>query len=114
MALIIPDMLYDDNMHKVRSNHLSERSSYDERLFYVRWDVVKCMHARYKEDIPSIGSTIVLTGTVLRAQATTCEYYIKQTWPKTGTILVEALDAFIKDQDNAHRRSGKGSSIGSY
>lgn len=113
-TLMIPDTFYDNIMHNTRSNYLNEQSSHDVRLFHVGWDVVKCMHARYKEDIPSIGPTIVLTGTVLQAQATTCEYYIKQRWPKTGMILVEALDAFVKDQHHTILRSGSGSSIKSH
>ena len=54
------------------------------------------MRSRYGEKIPRIGSVIVLTGSALYAQATTCESYVKKTWSKTGMVLVEALDALVK------------------
>ncbi|KAK7184313.1 hypothetical protein PSPO01_09690 [Paraphaeosphaeria sporulosa] len=108
MALEIKRRFYRDDvsqMISVRSvvrrvvsdYHTGHFSQYDAQLD-VHWDVIQCMRARYGDRTPSIGSVIVLTGSSLYAQATTCEKYISQTWPKTGKILIEALDRFLKEK----------------
>ncbi|CAI6331744.1 unnamed protein product [Periconia digitata] len=65
--------------------------------FHVNWTLKKFMHAQYGDDIPKIGSVIVLTGSALYAQATTCAEYTKQTWSHFGLFILACLDEVLSD-----------------
>jgi len=45
----------------------------------------------------SIGSVIVLTGTSLNAQATTCKEYLSRHWPETFSIVLDCLGDCMSD-----------------
>ena len=61
------------------------------------------MASQYGKEIPPIGSVIVITGSALRSQATTCADYVMKTWPKTGSLFLELLDDIL---GNAKKGSG--------
>lgn len=102
MASRLRRTLYHDDMREmevVRSTIKSE--IWDKSVFFnMDWALPEFMRLQYGEDVPSIGSVIVITGSSLYAQAMTCEEYIKQTWPRSGMMLVHVLDAALKDSSN--------------
>jgi len=55
------------------------------------------MRAQFHNGFPSIGSVVVLTGSSLYAQATTCTNYIQAVWPRIGDTIVRLLDSAIKN-----------------
>jgi hypothetical protein len=61
--------------------------------FNVSWSIVEFMCFQYGTNFPNIGTVVVLTGSALYAQATTCAEYVKTTWPDSGPALLEFLDA---------------------
>jgi hypothetical protein len=64
--------------------------------FDVNWTLTEFMLFQYGREFPSLGSVIVLVGSALYAQATTCADYVKTTWPRTGLFLIELLDATLR------------------
>jgi hypothetical protein len=60
------------------------------------WPLADFMSCQYGS-ISSVGEVIVVTGSALYAQCTTCEDYITETWPyfEDSTFLVQALDTFL-------------------
>jgi hypothetical protein len=62
--------------------------------FRVAWDVSGFMYSQYGKAIPS-ASVLVLTGSLLCAQATTCGEYVQTTWPSIGPSFLKALDQAI-------------------
>jgi hypothetical protein len=49
------------------------------------------MRSQY-DTIPPVASIVVLTGSVLYAQATTCGEYVQNNWPTSGPFLLRLLD----------------------
>ena len=47
----------------------------------------------------AIGSVITLSGSALRAQATTCSEYIKLVWPTYGIQILEIFQLALQDTD---------------
>jgi hypothetical protein len=95
MASKIREQLYHDDMREMDNIRLTVALKRFRCSFRVDWSPANYMRAQYGENFPSIGEVIAITGSVLYAQATTCKEYIKQTWPSSGTFLVQALDAFL-------------------
>jgi hypothetical protein len=62
--------------------------------FRVAWDISGFMYSQYGKAIPS-ASVLVLTGSLLCAQATTCGEYVQTTWPSIGPSFLKALDQAI-------------------
>jgi hypothetical protein len=75
-----------------------QKSQLHEACFNVHWPLKEFMQMQYGRDIPHIVSVIVLTGSVLYAQATTCADCITRTWPKTGLVLIDTLDSILRLQ----------------
>jgi hypothetical protein len=64
--------------------------------FKLLWNPKDFMRRQFGDCIlPSIGSVIVLNGTSLKAQATTCKEYLRKHWPTTYLTLLKCLDNFI-------------------
>jgi hypothetical protein len=64
--------------------------------FKLLWNPKDFMRRQFGDSIlPSIGSVIVLNGTSLKAQATTCKEYLRKHWPTTYLTLLKCLDSFI-------------------
>jgi hypothetical protein len=62
--------------------------------FLAKWDVMRFMRSQYSK-IPSVASVLVLTGSALYAQATTCGEYVRKHWPTTGSIFLDLLDKVL-------------------
>jgi hypothetical protein len=105
LALDLRRTLYHDEgveMEKIRCALLEgKQHPLHNAKFNVNWALSEFMHTQYGRELPSIGSVVVLTGSALYAQATTCAEYIKSTWPKTGHILIELLDTALKVPNTA-------------
>lgn len=63
----------------------------------VHWDIFTFISAQYGTEHPAIGSVLVLTGSAVRAQATTCEEYLRTNWPKTGSIFLQIVEGLLRD-----------------
>jgi len=77
------------------SNIGSNDLSYEAR-FYVTWGVEEFLHSQYGQKVPQVGSLVALTGSALRAQATTCEEYMRATWPNTGLFFLSTLQSLLE------------------
>jgi hypothetical protein len=75
----------------------------------VDWNLAEFMDTQYGRDFPSIGRVVVLTGSSLYAQATTCADYLHVTWPRSSSLLIELLDTALKNELSStawHKPSG--------
>jgi hypothetical protein len=66
-----------------------------EEKFVAGFALREFMQTQYGDKFTSVGSVIIITGSALYCQATTCAQYINQTWPETGTLFVERLDGAL-------------------
>ncbi|KAF2741748.1 hypothetical protein M011DRAFT_514110 [Sporormia fimetaria CBS 119925] len=84
-------------MERIRTT-LVETQQYPllEAEFVVKWTVTDFMRSQYGDEFPGLGSVVVLTSSVLYAQATTCVEYVKATWPRTGPYLIDIPDATLR------------------
>jgi hypothetical protein len=72
------------------------RSGFHEANFSVHWPLKEFMRSQYDGDTPHIGSVIVLTGSALYAQATTCARYVEATWPTCGSYFLNVLNGVLQ------------------
>jgi hypothetical protein len=73
--------------------------------FRVGWNPKDFMRRQFgKSHWASIGSVIVLNGTSLNAQATTCKEYLQEHWPTTSPGLLKC----IEDNMNGRKNITKG------
>lgn len=66
--------------------------------YSVDWDILTFIdQQRYKEprDV-AIAGAITLTGSQLNAQALSCREYLAQTWPSTGTRILELIQELLR------------------
>jgi hypothetical protein len=109
LALELRRALYSDDtleMERVRLAILEgKQGPLCNAQFNVNWTFVDFMQAQYGRELPSIYSVVVLTGSALYAQATTCGEYIKEIWPKTGAFLIAALDAILQQPSLASAKT---------
>jgi hypothetical protein len=66
-----------------------------EASYTIDLSIAEFMRSKFSEGIPYVDSVIVIAGSALYAQATTCADYISTTWPKSGSFVVEILDAIL-------------------
>jgi hypothetical protein len=91
--------LYRDDMHAMvmiqnivlKSISPSIGALWTKAAFSAKWDVLGFMRSQYN-NIPPVASIVVLTGSTLYAQATTCGEYVRTNWPTTGYIFLDLLD----------------------
>ena len=109
-ALRIHQELFHDETPAMENMELivKLRSYRSKWCFHMDWPLASHMRFQYGEQFPSIGEVIVITGSALYAQATTCEEYIRQTWPKSGMVLVQALDAALRDSNSSRTNTDDG------
>jgi len=70
---------------------------YMESKFRVGWSPMAFMSRQFVDSpLASIGSVIVLSGTSLNAQATTCKEYLQKHWPTTCMVLLKCLQEGMK------------------
>ncbi|KAK2735200.1 hypothetical protein FQN57_001340 [Myotisia sp. PD_48] len=67
-----------------------------EARFDVYWSIAEFMSSQYGDDFLPVSSVVVITGSALYAQATTCGEYVLQTWPWTGLFFLEVLDNILR------------------
>jgi hypothetical protein len=106
MASKLRQMLYHGEMRNMESiqSYMTLKSDPYCCSFDVDWSLAEYMRLQYGERFHSVGAVIVITGSALYAQATTCEKYIQQTWSKNEILLVQELNAFLRRSD-ANRAS---------
>jgi hypothetical protein len=73
----------------------------------VSWDVAGFMQSQYDKIIP-LASVVVLTGSAVYAQATTCGEYVQTHWPLIGSIVLDKLDRAIDRAGEEFRTSDLG------
>ena len=67
-----------------------------EVSFQVRWDLLGFLRSQFGDHVPQIGSLLVLTGSALYAQATTCSDYLQTVWPRSGAFFLSTLQAAVE------------------
>ena len=108
--------LSEDAMELIRSqvlNELSLSSSTREKTsLKMAWNLPGFMENQFlaSDDDPVLGSVIVLIGSALYAQATTCLEYVQRTWPAHGSRLVTMLQEAINNEK--HQAEGEPSPQG--
>ncbi|CAO2653455.1 Nn.00g028660.m01.CDS01 [Neocucurbitaria sp. VM-36] len=104
LALNVRRQLYHDDElemkgieHILSSIPLQEKESGIFKAdFTLHWSAREYVCSQYGEKVPHLGSVVVITGSTLYAQATTCAEYIKSTWPKSGHLFVELLESLTE------------------
>ena len=101
------DILWHNSMglieNKVRG--ITARQQMIRATLVIEWDLLDFMKTQYPSDgNAKLGSVVTLTGTVLRAQATTCSDYAQKTWPAQGLFVIKAFESAIKSGD--HKAKG--------
>jgi hypothetical protein len=104
LASELRQSLYRDDMYQmttIRNVVLQSMSSsntitacWATATFSAKWDVMGFMRSQYSR-IPSVASVVVLTGSALYAQATTCGEYVRTNWPLIGSIFLDLLDKVL-------------------
>jgi hypothetical protein len=103
LALELRRTLYNDDRSEMESiktvmmedSLLGPGSGSHQASFSMHWPMADFMRGQYGEDIPRIGSVVVITGATLYAQATTCSEYVVATWPNTGAFFLTLLEAIL-------------------
>ena len=67
-----------------------------EAQLHVDWDIFAFMHSQYGNIVP-VASVVVLTGSALYAQATTCGEYVRKNWPTTGPVFLDLLETALRE-----------------
>ena len=62
-----------------------------EASFCVQWNPRKFMKNQFGEDHVQLGKVLTITGSEHCAQATTCENYVRYTWPYLGSFLLQIV-----------------------
>ncbi|KAH7089858.1 hypothetical protein FB567DRAFT_547409 [Paraphoma chrysanthemicola] len=97
MTLELRRKLYHDDMESMDMVRLCIESSVPrpKETFVVDLALEEFMKHQYGDKFPSFGSIVVITGSALYAQATTCGQYLMQTWPETGALMTQLLDVSL-------------------
>jgi hypothetical protein len=77
--------------------HFPDTACYTTAQFLAKWDVMGFMRSQYSK-LPSVASIVVLTGSALYAQATTCSDYVRTNWPTTGSIVLDLIDKALASE----------------
>jgi hypothetical protein len=74
------------------------------------WNLQRFMEDQFGSSTnPLLGSILILSGSALCAQATTCVEYVRQNWLSAGEQLLDALQTALSD--NCHKSTGRFSTI---
>ncbi|PIA97553.1 hypothetical protein CB0940_05841 [Cercospora beticola] len=68
--------------------------------FSLNWCPLAFMTSQYPAGT-RLSQVICVNGNVTRAQATTCEQYVTQTWPDVGPAVLEHLDKYIESETSS-------------
>ncbi|KIW33448.1 uncharacterized protein PV07_00300 [Cladophialophora immunda] len=84
-----PDEVFSNIDHVVRfALRGSKARGVSIRL---RWTFFQALEGQFGKGDIKVESIVTLTGSVLRAQATTCGDYIRTTWPRHGPFFIRLL-----------------------
>ena len=76
----------------------------EESQFHLEWNPRDFMHRQFGDiRVESIGSAVILVGTPLNSQASTCKNYLQAHWPATSYALLEVLDDLVTGKDKSSR-----------
>jgi hypothetical protein len=97
--------LYRDDEYRTASiraivlgnDHSFDTACWTTAGFLAKWDVMGFMRSQYSK-LPSVASIMVLTGSALYAQATTCGDYVRTNWPMTGSIVLDLIDKALESE----------------
>ena len=81
--------------------------------FLIKWKLLHFMRSQYGGIIP-ISTVVVLIGSSLHAQATTCGEYVRRTWPTVGPVLLDILDRTLSSKAKRYSESYPGMSLKTY
>jgi hypothetical protein len=78
-------------------------NAYHPRTYKATFEVAWCPATFIQDQFPEepdirLGAILVLTGSRLDAQATTCAQYMHQTWPTTGEEFLLALEHMVANE----------------
>ena len=78
-------------------------NTYRQAVYKATFEVAWCPATFIQDQFPDeqdirLGAILVLTGSRLDAQATTCAQYMHQTWPTTGAELLLALEYMVANE----------------
>jgi hypothetical protein len=96
-------------METIRTKILQALSSHKEggacrqTIYKANFEVAWCPATFIQDQFPEepdirLGAVLVLTGSGVDAQATTCAQYMHQTWPTTGAELLLALKHMVANE----------------
>ncbi len=72
----------------------------------MNWDLLGFIKDQYSDTkTVDLGSIITLSGTVLRAQATTCLEYAQKTWPSQARMVISAFQSAIDSREHKFQGS---------
>ena len=103
------DILSVDIMGLIETRvlRLVEKSGTVTANLDIDWDLLGFMKTQYHDNRNArLGSVITLTGTALRAQATTCSEYSQKTWPAQGSNVISAFQKAI-DSSICHAQGAR-------
>ncbi|OAL47682.1 hypothetical protein IQ07DRAFT_125481 [Pyrenochaeta sp. DS3sAY3a] len=102
MVSRIQHTLYRDDGHAMETvkSCVQAHQTYGQPFasFTVELPIREFMSSQYEKNNHRVGSVVVVTGSSLYAQATTCEKYLCQTWPRSEAILLELLDSALASE----------------
>ena len=71
-------------------------------VYHCFWELPDTIHTQL-EPGQRLSQLITLTGSTENAQAATCEDFISQTWPKSGSLLLKAIEEFLTSAESKTR-----------
>ncbi|KAI8941540.1 hypothetical protein NX059_002756 [Plenodomus lindquistii] len=84
--------------HHFLTDHAGSPPSGTRTLVIIRadWDLYGFLRSEYGQDLPHLGSAVVLTGAALRAQASMVKDYVQALWPDAGVFLLNLLQLTLE------------------
>lgn len=90
----------------------SDNHSFYSVSFNVEWDLLGFLRSQFDDRIPLLGSLVVLTGSALYAQATTCSDYLQNIWPHSGALFLSTLQTAVKSSPTTGIQSNTRQAVG--
>jgi hypothetical protein len=94
----------DNSLHKV----LTYDRFYGDVSAYVvvNWKFLRYMSSQFDGEMTDVEHVITLTGSVRRAQATTCGAYVREMWPVSGPFFLSLLQLAYDDRGELYKPFG--------
>ena len=82
------------------ASHITyDLDSRSRKVYRCFWELPDTIYTQ-PESGQRLSQVITLTGTTENAQAATCEDFISQTWPKSGSFLLKAIEEFLTSAES--------------